>query len=215
MAKRVCTKPVWLEAGQVVDIYSISNCISEAFADYIDYWKHNGYWFFDSPEIIKDLGRENSIPLEGTSLFYYEVHETEFDRERWHRFAPEPSFPTGVITPARTRLEGFDVALFVPGVRQNARLFRVILWRKLFVQMITVCSLPSKRPKQISRMGHSFAVNPVLIESSPCIRSTGLNARQSQGLSFTSNRFAGVFAGQRTTTDNQRLLSCYPELEFQ
>ena len=112
MAKRVCTKPVWLEAGQVVDIYSISNCISEAFADYIDYWKHNGYWFFDSPEIIKNLAKENSIPLEGTSLFYYEVHETEFDRERWHPFAPEPSFPTDVVTPARKRLEGFDVVTF-------------------------------------------------------------------------------------------------------
>ena len=112
MAKRVCTKPVWLEAGQVVDIYSISNCISEAFADYIDYWKHNGYWFFDSPEIIKDLAKENSIPLEGTSLFYYEVHEMEFDGGRWHPFAPEPSFPTDVVPPARKRLEGFDVVTF-------------------------------------------------------------------------------------------------------
>jgi hypothetical protein len=50
MAKRVLRKPDWLPAPQVIDIYSVSNCHSENFADYIPYWKHNGYWFFDSPE---------------------------------------------------------------------------------------------------------------------------------------------------------------------
>jgi hypothetical protein len=126
MAKRVCTKPVWLEAGQVVDIYSISNCISEAFADYIDYWKHNGYLFFDSPEIIKDLAKENSIPLEGTSLFYYEVHETEFDGERWHPY-PSRHFQQTWSLLSGSDLRASTLSLFMPGVRQNARLFRVIL----------------------------------------------------------------------------------------
>jgi hypothetical protein len=112
MAKRVGRKPVWLEADQVVDIYSVSSCVSEDFADYIHYWKHNGYWFFDSPEIIKNLAKENSIQLEGTSLFYYEVHEMEFDGESWHPFAPEPSFPTSIVSPSRKQLEGFDVVTF-------------------------------------------------------------------------------------------------------
>jgi hypothetical protein len=62
------------------DIFSVSGCISRDFADYIDYWKHNGYWLFDSPEIIKSLAKENSIQLEGTSLFYYEAYEMEFRR---------------------------------------------------------------------------------------------------------------------------------------
>ncbi len=44
MAKRVSKKPDWLQAAQVIDIYSVSGCVSEDFADYIDYWKHNGYW---------------------------------------------------------------------------------------------------------------------------------------------------------------------------
>jgi hypothetical protein len=53
MAKRVVKKPDWLKATDVDDLYSVSSCFSEDFTDYINYWKHNGYWFFDSPEIIK------------------------------------------------------------------------------------------------------------------------------------------------------------------
>ena len=112
MAKRVSKKPDWLDAPQVIDIFSVSSCVSEDFADYIDYWKHNGYWFFDSPEIIKSIAKENSIQLEGTSLFYYEAHEREFDGEGWHPYAPEPSFPTEVVQPSRKQLVGFDVVTF-------------------------------------------------------------------------------------------------------
>jgi hypothetical protein len=35
MAKRVFKKPDWLQATQVVDIYSVSGCISQDFADYL------------------------------------------------------------------------------------------------------------------------------------------------------------------------------------
>ena len=53
----------------------------QVFDDYVDYWKHNGFWLFDSPEIIHNLAQENSINLAGTMLFYYEVYEKEFDGE--------------------------------------------------------------------------------------------------------------------------------------
>jgi len=112
MAKRVKRRPDWLQAPQVVDIYSVSNCQSENFADYIPFWKHNGYWFFDSPEIIKNVAEENSISLEGTSLFYYEEYEMEFDGECWHPWSPEASFPTNVVLPSKKKIEGFDVANF-------------------------------------------------------------------------------------------------------
>jgi hypothetical protein len=112
MVKRVYKRPDWFKAPQVVDIFSVSSCISEDFADYISYWKHNGYWFFDSPQIIKAVADEKSIQLEGTSLFYYEVYELEFDGERWVSWSPEPSFPTNVVPPVRKELEGFDVATF-------------------------------------------------------------------------------------------------------
>lgn len=112
MAKRVCRKPGWLKASQVVDIFSVSSCVSEDFADYIKYWRHNGYWLFDSPEIIRGIARENSIDLGGTTLFYYEVYEMEFDGKGWHPFEAGNSFPTNVIPPSQSKLEGFDVVTF-------------------------------------------------------------------------------------------------------
>ena len=45
MAKRIVNGPDWLKATNVVDLYSVSSCFSEDFTDYINYWKHNGYWF--------------------------------------------------------------------------------------------------------------------------------------------------------------------------
>jgi len=112
MAKRVCTKPDWLPADQVTDIYSLSGCTSSMFDDYIDYWKHNGFWLFDSPEIIHNIARENSIDLAGTTLFYYEVYEKEFDGETWHPYGPDPSFKSAVVVAADKQLEGFDVVTF-------------------------------------------------------------------------------------------------------
>lgn len=112
MAKRVSKKPDSMSAAQVVDIYSVSDCISENFAEYIPYWKHNGYWLFDSPEAIRHLAQELSIDLEGTSLFYYEAHDLEFDGENWDAYGPDPSIPTNVVPPVRRQLEGFDVVTF-------------------------------------------------------------------------------------------------------
>ena len=100
MAKHVCKKPgSSIQAAGVIDIYSVSGCVNDNFADYIKYWKHNGYWFFDSPEVIRSLARENSIDLEGTSLFYYEAYEQEFNGEKWLEFSPESSFSTNVVAP--------------------------------------------------------------------------------------------------------------------
>ncbi|HYM76257.1 MAG TPA: hypothetical protein VE377_09800 [Candidatus Dormibacteraeota bacterium] len=122
MAKRVYKKAEQLKVRaitasfekmpQVVDVYSVSNCLSKDFADYIRYWKHNGYWLFDSPEIIKNLAKENSIRLEETSLFYYETHEMEFDGERWVPWSSDPSFPTNIVLPVGKEFQGFDVVCF-------------------------------------------------------------------------------------------------------
>jgi hypothetical protein len=112
MAKCVAKNPERLKAPQVTDIFSVSNCVSENFADYINYWKHNGYWLFDSPEVIQTLARDNTIDLEGTALFYYEAHEQEFDGVSWKPFAADPSFPTNIVPPQRKRLAGFDVVTF-------------------------------------------------------------------------------------------------------
>jgi hypothetical protein len=63
MAKRVHKRPDWINAPHIADIYSVSGCVSEDFTDYIRYWKHNGYWLFNSPEVVQNIARENSIVL--------------------------------------------------------------------------------------------------------------------------------------------------------
>lgn len=115
MAKRICKKADWLKAPKVEEICSVGDCVNDDFADYIAYWKHNGWWFFDSPEIIRQVSQENSIDLAGTSLFYYEVHEAEFDGAVWKPFKPERGIPVNVEAPKSKRLEGFDVVTFWAG----------------------------------------------------------------------------------------------------
>ncbi len=116
MAKYVCGRPDWLKATNVVDIFSVSACISGYFFnDYISLWKHNGYWLFDSPEIIRAIALENSIDLQGMALFYYEAHELEFTGEQWRPFSSEPSMPVSVVPPSRKSLDGFDVVTFRAG----------------------------------------------------------------------------------------------------
>jgi len=39
MAKRVVARPDWLPAERVSSIYSVSGCVSENFADYINFWE--------------------------------------------------------------------------------------------------------------------------------------------------------------------------------
>jgi len=114
MYKKVAFRPDWLKAEAVLDVYSISNCISDAFADYINYWKHNGYWLFDTPAIIEEIAKSEGVDMSGTTLFYYEVYEYEFDEKLngWSAFTPEPSFETNVSLPTDKHLEGFDVATF-------------------------------------------------------------------------------------------------------
>jgi len=114
MAKRIKVRPDWLNASGVEDIYSVSGCISEDFTDYINYWKHNGYWFFDSPDIIKQLAKDNSLDLTATKLFFYEVYEFQFDDVecRWETFQPEASFTTQVAMPRDKTLDGYDVVTF-------------------------------------------------------------------------------------------------------
>jgi hypothetical protein len=115
LAKSNCKKPKGFELSNIDDVYSVGCCVNDDFADYIDYWKHNGYWLFDSPEVIRAVAQEHSIDLHGSKLFYYEAHELEFTGEGWRSFAPDQHITTNVVPPASKRLEGFDVVTFYCG----------------------------------------------------------------------------------------------------
>lgn len=116
MAKRIPQRPEWLKVSSVIDVYSVSSCVNDDFADYGDYWKHNGWWFFDSPEVIQTLSRDHSIELQGTHLFYYEAFELQFDEEEWRPFSPSDAKgkdTNGVLAPSSKRLEGYDVVTYL------------------------------------------------------------------------------------------------------
>jgi len=114
MAKRVARRTEWSKATCFDDIYSVSGCISKDFADYTDFWKHNGYWLFNSPGLIQSLAAEHSIDITGCQFFFYEVFEQEFDgkKKQWQHFEPEKSFKTSVHSPEEKQLEGYDVVTF-------------------------------------------------------------------------------------------------------
>jgi len=111
MAKRVVAPPASLRAERVTTIYSVG-CMSPDFADYINFWRHNGYWLFDSPQVIVEVAEQNNIDLAGMMLFFYEVFEQQYDNGTWTSFAPEPSFRLDVKVPEQRQLEGYDIVAF-------------------------------------------------------------------------------------------------------
>jgi hypothetical protein len=57
LAKRSVKRPEGLgdKMPQIADIYSVSSHVNDDFVDYIEFWKHNGYWLFDSPKLIREI----------------------------------------------------------------------------------------------------------------------------------------------------------------
>ncbi|MFD2177705.1 hypothetical protein [Veronia pacifica] len=115
MYKTVHERPDWLKTEQVSDIYSVSSCVSEDFADWINYWEHNGYWFFNSPKDIEKLAIKNDIDLREMTLFYYTAYEYQWDEfeRRWEKYQPESSFDINVKIPKETISHGFDIVTFL------------------------------------------------------------------------------------------------------
>ncbi len=50
-AKPTWKRPDWLKAPQVEEICSVSECMSRGDWDWINEWRHNGMWVFDSPDL--------------------------------------------------------------------------------------------------------------------------------------------------------------------
>lgn len=49
--KRKMLRPVWLKNPQIEQICSASDCISEGPIDWIDQWRHNDMWAYDTAEL--------------------------------------------------------------------------------------------------------------------------------------------------------------------
>jgi hypothetical protein len=118
MAKFVADRPDWLGAVGVKDIYSVSACVSSYFADDCHTeWRHNGFWFFDSIDLIREIASKRSVDLEDAHFFYFEIYERQFDDEGREGAlqAPDHAFATNVAIPKMKTLRGFDVVTFYAG----------------------------------------------------------------------------------------------------
>jgi hypothetical protein len=116
--KQVAARPDWLGKPDLPQhIYSMSSHISRDFAEYVDLWRHNGFWLFDRPEIIEEIAAELGIGLGGLTCFYYEEHDLQYDMEggRWLPVKPEEDMPTAVERPVHSTLEGYDIVTFSMG----------------------------------------------------------------------------------------------------
>lgn len=111
IARRIAQRPDWLAVAHVQEICSVTNCISKDFADYTTYWRHNGYWLFDHPEVIADICREHALDMSGLRFFYLESDLTQFDpdNKQWVSFTPDDSFSTCVQKAGDAQLLGYDV----------------------------------------------------------------------------------------------------------
>ena len=78
MYKSVIARPSYLLAPHVVDIYSVGECNPEVsstnFCFYINHWRHNGFGFFNNPEIMHEIALLKHIDLTPMTLFYYEIY---------------------------------------------------------------------------------------------------------------------------------------------
>lgn len=116
MYKRIAARQEWLHCSTVTKIYAVSNCLSKDFTHYIPYWKHNKYWFFNRPEDMDDIIREEEIPDE-LKLLFYELYEKEFDEaeQAWQAFSGEESFGYQVKLPLQKDFLGFDIVTYSMG----------------------------------------------------------------------------------------------------
>ena len=114
MAKRVALCPEWLDVSNVRDIYAVCNCISEDFCDYVEYWKHNGYWFFDSATTILEIAAVERIDLVDASLLYYRGFEQQYDANRraWTDYPANPDVVTNIVLPTNESILGFDIVSY-------------------------------------------------------------------------------------------------------
>lgn len=117
MYKTVAERPDWLSKPSIQTTFSVSPCVSTDFAEWINFWKHNGYWFFDSPAVVFELAQSQGIPLDEMTPFFYQTYEKQWnsETEKWQDFALKNSFETNVEIPDKKVVRGYDVVTYSTG----------------------------------------------------------------------------------------------------
>ena len=120
MCKFVKEKDHHLNPERVDQICSVSPCVSDDFMDpmkWIKHWKHNDYWLFDSPTLIREVADAAGVRLDEAATFYYEAHDQQFDEEtsEWRPYGIEKLRLNDVQPPIRPALLGYDAVTYEGG----------------------------------------------------------------------------------------------------
>jgi hypothetical protein len=122
LLKRTQRPPGWLDAPNVLDVCSVSDCVNDDLVDIETIWEHNSYGVANDPELLWRLAREGNIDTSDARLFYYEAYELEIESEDWLEepplWRPLTPVPSGRIetslakVPEAKTLIGYDVVVF-------------------------------------------------------------------------------------------------------
>jgi hypothetical protein len=95
--KRVVARPEWLAVPRVREIWSVSACMAPAPEGWIDQWKHNDFWLFDSVDLAASVVSPEE--RDAFTVVAYRIWDTMLDQglevplEGLAAVAgPEPSF---------------------------------------------------------------------------------------------------------------------------
>jgi hypothetical protein len=105
--KLIARRPEWLKAAAVVEVCSVSECVSPGPPDWIQHWLHNWLgWFNNVGDVLRVLPTEGR---EKYRLFAYRLHP-EFWRDGTAIPVVIPEDVTPDPVPGTFRSLGFDIA---------------------------------------------------------------------------------------------------------
>jgi hypothetical protein len=114
--------PEWLGAQNVIDVYSVSECVNDDLIEETFEAPRNGYGFYNSPNDIATIARSTSINPVTAVLFYYEAHELDFEERTWEPFDLPDPISVRIEIPADKTLEGFDIVTWIDGPNSHSPL---------------------------------------------------------------------------------------------
>lgn len=121
LLKRIGRPPDWLKGAQILDIYSVSDCVNDDLVDLKAIWAHNTFGVANAPEVLWRLAREGQIDTSEAQLLFYEAYELEIESEDWLQspppWRPLTPLPSGTVAsfpavkPDNAVLVGYDVVV--------------------------------------------------------------------------------------------------------
>lgn len=103
--KHTVLRPDWLKAAGAEEICSVSTCISEAPKGWIEQWRHNEMWVYDTPDlawsVVSDVLRADF------HVYGYRLFPVQFDEGQKSPF--EIPTVSAALLPASFERLGLDV----------------------------------------------------------------------------------------------------------